>query len=351
MRAGALGALLLLVAACGSDPSARRRLDGLNEVVRQAESNNAMKCAPKELAIAKSHLLFANVRLEQGSSEAVHQNLEVAETNARAALKRSPPGHCADLPVEGDADGDGISGPADRCPNEKETYNGFEDTDGCPDDPDTDKDGITDANDACPLEPEDKDGFLDEDGCPDPDNDHDGIADAADKCPNEAEDPDGYQDQDGCPDLDNDGDLVADVDDMCPNAPGAPTGPRAGCPGLVILTTREVRINQQIQFDTAKATIKAVSFPTLDAVSEVLVANPKIALEIQGHTDNAGTPAANQKLSQDRADAVRAYLARKGITSDRLVAKGFGSGQPLVPNDTNEHRALNRRVQFLRTEK
>ena len=359
MKHGARGALLFAgmtfvtgaVTGCASDPSARRRMEGLNEIVKQAESNGAMACAPKELAIAKSRLLFASLRLDQGGNEAVHQNLEVADVNAHAALTKSPPGHCADLPVVGDADGDGIVGPADKCPNAPETYNGFQDTDGCPDDPDTDKDGVPDSKDQCPLEPEDKDGFQDDDGCPDPDNDHDGIPDAQDKCPNEPEDPDGFQDEDGCPDDDNDGDTVKDVDDQCPNTPGSPAGERPGCSNLIIVTAREIRITQQIQFDLAKATIKPVSFPTLDAVQEVLVGNPKIALEIQGHTDNAGNASLNQKLSQDRAEAVRAYLVKKGIASDRLVSRGYGAGQPLVPNDTNDHRALNRRVQFLRTEK
>jgi OOP family OmpA-OmpF porin len=68
---------------------------------------------------------------------------------------------------------------------------------------DTDKDGIPDARDKCPNEPEDVDGFEDADGCPDPDNDKDGIPDAVDKCPNHPEDFDGFQDADGCPDRDD----------------------------------------------------------------------------------------------------------------------------------------------------
>ena len=66
--------------------------------------------------------------------------------------------------------------------------------------PDRDHDGVPDAIDKCPDQPEDKDGFQDEDGCPDLDNDSDGIPDAKDKCPNEPETKNGYQDEDGCPD-------------------------------------------------------------------------------------------------------------------------------------------------------
>ena len=71
-------------------------------------------------------------------------------------------------------------------------------TDGCPD-LDNDADGILDVNDKCPNEAEDFDGFEDADGCPDLDNDADGILDINDKCPNEAEDFDGFEDEDGCP--------------------------------------------------------------------------------------------------------------------------------------------------------
>jgi OOP family OmpA-OmpF porin len=101
-----------------------------------------------------------------------------------------------------------------------------------PDFRDRDRDGILDAVDRCPDEPEDKDGFQDDDGCPDEDNDNDGIPDAVDKCPNQAEDFDGFQDEDGCPDLDNDKDGIPDFDDACPNEPEDGKGKRPfdGCP-------------------------------------------------------------------------------------------------------------------------
>ena len=168
--------------------------------------------------------------------------------------------------------------------------------------------------------------------------------------PNEPEDPDGFQDDDGCPDEDNDNDTVKDVDDLCPNTPGSRPESGRAVRDLVVVTAKEIRITQQIQFDTNKATIKAVSFPILDAVDDVLAANPKITLEVQGHTDNVGAAAYNQKLSQQRADSVKAYLVKKGIPDARLVSKGYGMAQPLVPNNSAANKALNRRVQFIRTE-
>jgi hypothetical protein len=115
-----------------------------------------------------------------------------------------------------DRDGDGVSDRSDRCPDQPEDLDGFEDGDGCPD-PDNDRDGVPDGVDACPVVPEDRDGFLDSDGCPDPDNDGDGLVDDRDLCINAAEDKDGFRDSDGCPDPDNDEDGVADVVDRCPN--------------------------------------------------------------------------------------------------------------------------------------
>ncbi|HWU91260.1 MAG TPA: thrombospondin type 3 repeat-containing protein [Kofleriaceae bacterium] len=101
-----------------------------------------------------------------------------------------------------------------------------------PDVRDSDGDGIPNGRDRCPLEPEDKDGFEDSDGCPDDDNDGDHRPDATDKCPNQAEDLDGFDDDDGCPDLDNDGDKIPDLEDKCPLDPedGREPFPKDGCP-------------------------------------------------------------------------------------------------------------------------
>jgi hypothetical protein len=123
---------------------------------------------------------------------------------------------CPDL----DNDGDGIPDAVDKCPNEPEDFDGFQDEDGCPD-LDNDGDGIPDLNDACPNEKEDGKGKRPNDGCPSTteDSDGDGIPDVVDKCPDEPEDKDGFQDEDGCPDYDNDGDGIPDAYDACPNEP------------------------------------------------------------------------------------------------------------------------------------
>jgi outer membrane protein OmpA-like peptidoglycan-associated protein len=93
---------------------------------------------------------------------------------------------------------------------------------------DSDKDGVPDYKDKCPDQKEDRDGFEDGDGCPDNDNDNDYIPDNRDECPDQAEDKDGYKDDDGCPDLDNDGDGVPDKEDNCPMHKGP--AKHSGCP-------------------------------------------------------------------------------------------------------------------------
>jgi outer membrane protein OmpA-like peptidoglycan-associated protein len=134
---------------------------------------------------------------------------------------------------EVDNDGDGVLDRADRCPDDPEDKDGFEDDDGCPE-ADNDRDGVLDPADRCPLDPEDKDGFEDDDGCPDPDDDKDGVLDAADRCPRKPEDKDGFEDDDGCPDPDNDKDGLLDPADKCPDQPEDKDGfeDDDGCPDL-----------------------------------------------------------------------------------------------------------------------
>lgn len=347
---------LVGLAGCANAPVMRGRVEALEKLTTQAQRNGAVRCAPRELAMAQSHAKFAAAELDQGFPSRAEPHLLVAEENAQAALDLSPPERCTDrnIALPGDRDGDGFPDPQDRCPDEPETWNGFQDDDGCPDDPDTDGDGIADSRDQCVVEAEDKDGWEDQDGCPEVDNDLDGVLDGADKCPLDPEDPDGYQDDDGCPDPDNDADKIADVDDACPNEPGPadPDPAKSGCPKkqLVVVTDKEIRITQQIHFEFDKDVIRPESYPILDAVADVLLKNPQITLEVQGHTDNKGQAAYNLKLSDRRAASVRKYLTRKGVDPKRLVSKGYGMTRPIVPNDSDQNRALNRRVQFIRTE-
>ena len=103
-----------------------------------------------------------------------------------------------------------------------------------------------------------------------------------------------------------------------------------------------------INFDTGKATIKAESAGTLDTAAAALKQAAAIRVEVSGHTDNVGTPEANQKLSQERAPAVMAALVTRGIKADRMTAKGYGQTTPVADNRTEEGRGKNRRVELVR---
>jgi len=339
-----------LLFGCAETAQLHGQVDGLRAVITKAQQNGAKYCAPRELALAESHLEFAQIELEQGFASKAYAHLLVAEPNAHAAVELSPPEKCAFF---GDRDGDGYSDSLDKCPDNPENYNGFRDEDGCPDDPDTDLDGVPDSLDQCVLDPEDKDGYLDDDGCPDIDNDADEILDAKDKCPNEAEDRDGFEDDDGCPDPDNDKDKVLDVEDMCPNEPGPTDKEPKGCPqkpALAVVTESEIRITEQIHFEYNKAVIRPESFPVVDAVAEIMKKYPDLSMEVQGHTDNKGGADYNKRLSDQRAAAVKKYLIEHGVAAGRLASHGYGLERPLVPNDSDNNRALNRRVQFVRTD-
>jgi len=273
----------------------------------------------------------------------------------------APASHSREL----DRDGDGIPDLADRCPDQPEDKDGFEDTDGCPD-PDNDKDGVLDADDRCINVP----GVAALQGCPD--SDGDGIADSEDKCPNEAEDKDGFEDGDGCPEPDNDKDGVLDVADACPLVPGpaenkgCPDADRdgdgvvdrldrcpdekgltknAGCPDVSI-GDGHLEIIESVYFKTDRAEIEPRSFELLDKVAAVLASRAKMTIQVEGHTDSQGDDAYNKKLSQRRTEAVVAYLVKKGIAKARLSAKGFGEEKPIADNSTAEGRAQNRRVVF-----
>jgi OmpA-OmpF porin, OOP family len=347
----ALAAVAVLAIGCAGS-TVRSQTAATAQLIATARSNGAQRCAPVELAMAESHNDFAQHALDEGNYHDARREAEIAETNAQVAIDKSPKERCVDAgappPGPGDADGDGILDNVDQCPRVPEDADGFQDDDGCPDD-DNDSDGIADTADKCPNEPEDKDGFEDADGCPEPDNDKDGIADNADTCPNEPEDKDGFEDEDGCPEPDNDKDGILDGVDKCPNEAGvAPDG----CPkkyNLVVVTEKKIELKQTVFFDTNRATIKPVSFGLLNEVAQALKDNPKIKVEVQGHTDSQGDDAFNLKLSQKRAEAVRTYLIKKAVTSDRLAPKGYGENVPIADNRTADGRGQNRRVEFVIT--
>ena len=281
-----------------------------------------------------------------------------------------------------DSDRDGVYDGIDQCPA---TPAGVHvDAKGCP--VDSDGDGVPDGVDQCPNTPAGV--AVDAAGCP-LDSDKDGVPDGIDKCPNT---PAGATvDASGCP-LDADLDGVPDGLDQCPNTPAGTKVDAAGCPlpveavrpqqaapvptppgkcppappgsqvdanGCLILfrpeaarpatpgaPPRPTLILTGVNFETGRSALTRDSYLVLDAVAASLLANPDIRIEIAGYTDSTGTKFSNLRLSQGRAVAVRFYLARKGVTPARMVAKGYGASGYIAPNSTAAGRAQNRRVEL-----
>jgi len=236
-----------------------------------------------------------------------------------------------------DADHDGVYDGLDQCPG---TPSGARvDAKGCP--MDSDHDGVYDGLDQCSNTP--AGATVDPAGCP-LDSDKDGVPDGIDKCPGT---PPGTEvDSTGCQRFkDSDGDGVDDTKDKCP---GTPPGSRVDANGCVILFTPERTpvILRGVTFETGRAVLQLESFTVLNIVAQSLVANPAIRIEIAGYTDGTGSAATNLRLSQARAEVVRAYMVSKGVAPGRMVARGYGASNPIAVNTTAEGRAQNRRVEL-----
>lgn len=100
-----------------------------------------------------------------------------------------------------------------------------------------------------------------------------------------------------------------------------------------------------VHFDTDKATLRPDSYTELKELLDYLQRHEEVSIEIAGHTDNVGTDAHNLKLSQDRANSIRAYLISKGIKGGRVTARGYGASQPVADNATDEGKQQNRRTE------
>ena len=251
-----------------------------------------------------------------------------------------------------DTDGDGVYDKDDTCPEVK----GLKQFKGCPD---TDTDGIVDASDACPetaglaefngCPDMDADGVADkDDACPDvaglktlggcPYADGDGVTDKADKCPTVK----GPKDNAGCPWPDTDGDSILDKDDKCPDVKG--TAANNGCPEVTETAIKSLNeYAKTILFESGKASFQKQTFAVLQSITAILKEYPTAKFSIEGHTDDSGSVAFNQTLSENRASAVKNYLVENGIAADRLTSAGYGKSRPI--DKTKGGKANNRRVE------
>lgn len=311
-----------------------------------------------------------------------------------------------ELSADADDDGDGVSNQYDACPDVPGTAVGCpdQDEDGVPDKdddcpeeagtvanngcPDSDGDGVADKDDACPgekgtkangcpeFEDSDGDGFPNEvDQCPDvagnlngcPDGDGDGVADKDDACPDEKgtkangcpefvdSDGDGFPNEvDQCPDTpgtlygcpDGDGDGVADKEDACPDEVG--TIASKGCPNIDPADKETLNIAMRsVRFRSGSAILLEESHQILEQIAAIMERYPAYHIQISGHTDNQGSPANNQLLSEDRAKSCYSHLIGVGVAPGRMSFVGYGQERPIADNDRTAGRQLNRRVEFV----
>jgi outer membrane protein OmpA-like peptidoglycan-associated protein len=269
-------------------------------------------------------LIGAEARKEVGAAPHLEALLGVVITLNRAKPKVVP---------DDDRDKDGFRNVVDKCPDQAGIA-----PDGCPD-KDSDGDTFLDSVDKCPDVP-----GIAPDGCPAGDRDSDGFTDDVDKCPDEA----GVA-PDGCPVKDRDGDGIPDEKDTCPDEPETANGYQDtdGCPDEVPKQVKQYTgVIQGIFFDFNKDTIKKTSAPTLDAAAKIFQEYPDLKVEIVGHADEVGTREYNVDLSKRRADAVKAYLVKKGVPGDRIQTRGAGPDEPIDTTGTEAGRAKNRRIEF-----
>jgi len=198
---------------------------------------------------------------------------------------------------------------------------------------DRDGDTIVDAQDRCPDEPEDLDQFEDEDGCVDRDNDRDGIPDAQEfkggrwtncdrmldngvevDCRNRPEDLDGVADHDGCPDI------------LC-------------------LDQCQLKLTERVSLD-ARGRFTGEAASVLDAVAATMRAAPDVGWWIEAHLDTRRDGAAARRVTQKAAEAVKDELVRRGVAGERLGPIGWGGEKPIDRSTTAQGRANNRRVEF-----
>lgn len=310
-----------------------------NTVVTSSEGAFRTQNTPVE-AIFGGHVRAGDFRVGLGGGAGLTHGFGSPSARAVASLEWAAPYK------KRDRDGDGIPDDEDACPDASGLRSSDPKKNGCP--PDRDGDGVADVDDACPDVAGVATSNPKTNGCPS-DRDKDTVIDTEDACPDVPGVRTSNPKTNGCPpDPDRDHDGIPNASDACPDEPGKPNPDpkKNGCP-LAFVEGSRIRITDQVKFRTDSATLDPAGEPVLVAVAKILAEHPEIVLiRVEGHTDNVGGPAHNQKLSVDRAASVVEWLNEHSVDSSRVVSQGFGMTRPLVSNDQESGRRENRRVEF-----
>jgi len=169
-----------------------------------------------------------------------------------------------------------------------------------------------------------------------PDTDADGVADSRDACPNSLEGA--IVDSKGCS-IDRDADGVADFKDQCPDSVAGAQVNALGCVNALVLDGVSFHTGSAVLTQSAKGILLPLARSHYQHHSDV-------SLIISGHTDSQGSDESNQRLSENRAKAVKAFMVTHGCDAEKLATVGYGESKAIADNATQEGRAKNRRVEL-----
>lgn len=295
--------------ACAGSAVSTQRVERLYSSIDLVTRAGAYACAPRELALARAHYDFAQIEISQGNLGRARDHLVEAEENAGAAQILTPDRGCAmpaaaaeSMPSVPPAAASASAAPSSADPG------------------------------AC------SDATSEADGC------RPGAASLTPKRPADETHTDAVSSA-----VDTSA-VQSGTAPSCSDAAADGTCPTRLYPNVTI-TEHALELSVPIAFSGESDELRPTSHALLDVVAQLLIEQPSMRLEIAGHTDGRGDAVRNLSLSQQQADSVRRYLIERGVAGSRLTAQGYGETRPIESNSTSRGRAINRRIELIRSDR